>query len=125
MTRSERGIALISVGPEVRMLLAQCRLERCRRCKDGFEQFRGQRAIICKCSFELFREALEFQTEENERRRKGLPARMMEIRDRKLSVGDIEKGDVPATPVVLHPQEQLAGSYVIETPGRPRVPVSL
>lgn len=125
MSRSERSIPLIRVGPEVRLLLSQCRLDRCRKCSDGFEQFRGQSAVICKCSYNLFKSAIEFQNDETRRRKEGLPARMMEIKDRQLKIGEVEKLDKPSEPIVLHPLEALAQESLFEPVRRPQEPVVL
>jgi hypothetical protein len=102
LTRARRSIALVNVEPKLRRVLLECRDPACRKCKDGFEAFRGQRAIICGCSFGLFVKVLEFRAQEAERRAAGLPVRMMRIEDRELRVADVEEAeDAPATPLRL------------------------
>lgn len=109
LPKSKRAIRLVNVSPELRRVLADCQLPGCRKCTEGFEQFKGQQAIICNCAWDLFKQTCQFFYDEDQRRKSLLPPRQMYIRDRQLHVVDAEVSDLPSQPIQLIPSTQSNG----------------
>ena len=98
--RRRRAINLAGMDDTVRQLLANCRDPACTNCKDGIDEARGQRLIICQCAFVAYNTAAEFMKEEQRRRKAGLP-----MRQGKLEAGKIifreEPQELPPGQVTL------------------------
>ena len=66
--RRQRAIQLAGMDESVRRLIGECRRAGCPDCLDGIESVRGQRLILCECSFIPYTQTVEFLKEEQRRR---------------------------------------------------------
>ena len=99
--RRNRSIQLVAMDDQVRQLLANCRRPDCEECKDGIEEARGQRLIICCCAVGAYEQAVEFLKEEQRRRKAGLPLRQGKMENGKMIVNEQPPEEMPPGRVTI------------------------
>jgi hypothetical protein len=86
--RRQRAIQLAGMDESVRRLIGECRRPGCPDCLDGIESVRGQRLILCECSFIPYTQTVEFLKEEQRRRKAGLPLRQGKMENGVLTINE-------------------------------------
>ena len=99
--RRNRSIQLAGMDDSVRQLIANCRKPDCPDCKDGIDEARGQRLVICSCAIVAYEQAVEFMREEQRRRKAGLPLRQGKMDGGKLIVNEQPPDEMPPGRVTL------------------------
>ena len=85
----------------VRQLLANCRNPSCPDCKDGIDEARGQRLVICECAIVAYETAVAFLKEEQQRRRAGLPLRQAKMENGQITFREEPPTEMPPGRVTL------------------------